>query len=119
MKHLKKFESFNEGFMQKATDFIKDPTGKKREAAERELHKAENDKLVADTKAKEDKISAELNAKEKEYRSKLSPEQLSQLHDMEDSEHRHAEMLGTARRMAFYTDGYFKHYHNQKNKWDK
>ena len=106
MKYIKKFESFNEGILQKAIDFAKDPSGKKRAA-------------VAEDAAKKDesaKRKAELDRKEKEYRSKLSPDQLKKLEDSEDGEHRHEVMLGNAPQ---YTDGYFTYYHTQKNKWDK
>ena len=106
MKYIKKFESFNEGILQKAIDFAKDPSGKKRAA-------------VAEDAAKKDesaKRKAELDRKEKEYRSKLNPDQLKKLEDSEDGEHRHEVMLGNAPQ---YTDGYFTYYHTQKNKWDK
>ena len=106
MKYIKKFESFNEGILQKAIDFAKDPSGKKRAAVAEDAAK----------KDESDKRKAELDRKEKEYRSKLSPDQLKKLEDSEDGEHRHEVMLGNAPQ---YTDGYFTYYHTQKNKWDK
>jgi flagellar biosynthesis GTPase FlhF len=118
MKYIKTFESFNEGIIQKATDFIKDPTGKKRAAvaAEEELDKSNRDSEDSAKKAESSKRKAELDAEEKEYRSKLSPDQLKKLADSEDGEHRHEVMLGNAPQ---YTDGYFTYYHTRKNKWDK
>ena len=117
MKNIKTFESFNEGILQKAVDFAKDPTGKKRAAvtAEEELDKSNRASADAE-KVESAKRKAELDAKEKEYRSKLSPDQLKKLEDSEDGEHRHEVMLGNAPQ---YTDGYFTYYHTQKNKWDK
>ena len=117
MKNIKTFESFNEGIIQKATDFIKDPTGKKRAAAAEEEELDKSNRASADAeKAESAKRKAELDRKEKEYRSKLSPDQLKKLEDSEDGEHRHEVMLGNAPQ---YTDGYFTYYHTQKNKWDK
>jgi hypothetical protein len=118
MKNIKTFESFNEGIIQKATDFIKDPTGKKRAtAAEEEEELDKSNRASADAeKAESAKRKAELDRKEKEYRSKLNPDQLKKLEDSEDGEHRHEVMLGNAPQ---YTDGYFTYYHTQKNKWDK
>lgn len=113
MKHIITFESFNESILQKATDFIKDPTGKKRAAvtAEEELDKS--NKASADAeKVESDKRKSELDAKEKEYRSTLSPEQLKQLEDYEDGEYRHHVMTGGS-------GDYGSYYHTQKNKWDK
>lgn len=116
MKYIKKFESFNEGILQKAIDFVKDPSGKKRaaaaEAAEEEELDKSNRARVAAEKAESDKRDAEANAKEKEYRSKLSPDQLKQLEDSEDAEYRHHVMTGG-------NGDYGSHFHNRKNKWDK
>lgn len=114
MKHIITFESFNESILQKATDFIKDPTGKKRAAvtAEEELDKSNRASEDAAKKDESDKRKAELDAKEKEYRSTLSPEQLKQLEDYEDGEYRHHVMTGGS-------GDYGSYYHNQKNKWDK
>ena len=110
MKNIKTFKSFNEGIIQKATDFLKDPTGKKRAAVtakEEELDKSNRD---SSAKKESDKRKAELDAKEKEYRSKLSPDQLKKLQDSEYDEHRHEVMLGNAPQ---YIDGYFTYYHQR------
>lgn len=113
MKNIKTFESFNEGILQKAVDFAKDPTGKKRAAvtAEEELDKSNRASADAE-KVESAKRKAELDAKEKEYRSTLSPEQLKQLEDYEDGEYRHHVMTGGS-------GDYGSYYHNKKNKWDK
>ena len=113
MKNIKTFESFNEGILQKAVDFAKDPTGKKRAAvtAEEELDKSNRASADAE-KVESAKRKAELDTKEKEYRSKLSPDQLTQLEDYEDGEYRHHVMTGGS-------GDYGSYYHTQKNKWDK
>jgi len=111
---LSKHRKLNESIMQKAVDFIKDPSGKKRATAaaadaEKELDKSNRASAEA---AEKTKRKAELDAKEKEYRSKLSPDQLKQLEDYEDAEYRHHAMTGGS-------GDYGSYYHNQKNKWDK
>jgi hypothetical protein len=117
----RELKGYNEGILQKAINFAKDPSGKKRAASATAA--AEKEKLDKSNRASEDakkvesaKRKAELDKKEKEYRSKLSPDQLKKLNDDEDGQHRHEVMLGNAPQ---YTDGYFIYYHTRKNKWDK
>ena len=102
-RHIKTFESFNEGLLQKAVDFVKDPSGKKREAAAAE----ERDN------ANRAERKAELNRKKAEYRSTLSPEQLKKLEDQEEGEYRAARMVGEPAPDYLGQDGYFRHFHTR------
>ena len=123
-RHIKTFESFNEGLLQKAVDFVKDPSGKKREAAaaeERdnanraERHAAEEERDNANRAERK----AELNRKEDEYRSTLSPEQLKKLEDQEEGEYRAAMMVGEPAPDYLGQDGYFRHYHTNEGFLDR
>jgi len=83
MKHIKTFESFNEGIIQKAVDFVKDPSGKKREAKKIADEEA---KKIADEEAKKAK-----KEKEEEYEAskrKISREILDRL-QYENEQHPH------------------------------
>ena len=116
-RHIKTFESFNEGLLQKAVDFVKDPSGKKRAAAAAEEEERDNANRARAEEAEEAEraIKRNYDDKEKEYRSKLSPEQLKKLEDYEEAEYRHARMLGEPSPDYLGQDGYFRHFHTRKN----